>query len=63
MEAFYSLGVSDVGQRAVQCDVVAHVDVKAVLFVHRVVTLVLCKRVRLPLLPFPYSTHIYALSS
>lgn len=56
-EIFDLLGVSDVRQRAVQCDVVAHVDVKAVLFVHRVITLVLCERVRLPLLSFPYNTH------
>lgn len=44
--------MSDVRKGAVQSDIVADVDVEAILFVYRVITLILCKRVRFPMLPF-----------
>lgn len=46
--------MSDVRKGAVQSDIVADVDVEAILFVYWVITLVLCERVWFPVLPFSW---------
>lgn len=47
--------MSDVWKRAVQSDIVADVDVEAVLFVYWVITLILCERVWFAMFPFTWN--------